>query len=68
MPTSRYLANSIENLNHRQKVHDIVTFNCSLHHPEHETHINTFKLFVVINDGHDEMNILSYNEKFGGYE
>jgi len=45
---SRHLASSIENLNRRQKVHCIVTFNCSLHHPQHDTHINTFIDFQII--------------------
>jgi hypothetical protein len=44
---NRYLTNSIENLNCRQEVHGVVTFNCSLHHPQHETHINTLIDFQV---------------------
>jgi len=48
MSMSRYLVNSTENLNCHQKVHGIVTFNCSFHHPQHETHINTFIDFHVI--------------------
>jgi len=48
MSMSKYLANSTENLNCRQKVPGIVTFNFSLHHPQHETHLNTFIDFHVI--------------------
>jgi hypothetical protein len=47
MSMNRYLANNIENLNRCQKVHGIVMFNCSLHHPQHEIYINTFIYFQV---------------------